>query len=230
MIRNALCAGLLLAAAAVTPTLAEAADRLLIIGDSLSDAYQMPREAGWAHLLGLRLGPDYEVINASISGETSAGGVTRIESLLAQHDPDRLLIILGGNDGLRALNPAQLQANLEAMIEQAQAAGVAVALMQIRLPPNLGPAYLRRFEAVYPTLAERHEIPLLPFFLESLFDRPGMMMDDGIHPSAAAQPLMLDQIWPALADWLAIEGVQQAGRSKPGRLGDLTAGEHLPDE
>ena len=177
-------------------------DRLLIIGDSLSDAYEMPRESGWAHLLAKRLGPEHLVINASISGETSAGGLTRLERLLEHHEPDRLLIILGGNDGLRALNPSQLQSNLDAMIRRALAAGVEVALMQIRLPPNLGPAYLRRFEAVYPNLAERYSLPLLPFFLDSLFDQPGMMMEDGIHPSEAAQPLMLDQIWPALRGWL----------------------------
>ncbi|MFW5815472.1 MAG: arylesterase [Wenzhouxiangella sp.] len=209
--RNALCAGLLALLAAGLTASAGAAERLLIIGDSLSDAYEMPRESGWAYLLGQRLGDDYEVINASISGETSAGGLTRLQSLLKRHEPDRLLIVLGGNDGLRALNPSQLQSNLDAMIAQSQAAGVDVALMQIRLPPNLGPAYLRRFEAVYPTLAERHGVPLLPFFLESLFERPGMMMDDGIHPSASAQPLMLEQIWPALRQWLDMDSTSTSG-------------------
>ncbi|NDY96709.1 arylesterase [Wenzhouxiangella sp. C33] len=191
--------------------LAEDADRVLIIGDSLSDAYQMPRESGWAHLLARRLGARYEVVNASISGETSAGGLSRLEQLLNNHDPDRLLIILGGNDGLRALNPSQLQANLDAMIRQAKQYGVDVALMQIRLPANLGPAYLRRFEAVYPTLADRHDVVLLPFFLESLFDRPGMMMDDGIHPTESAQPLMLEQVWPALQGWLDVDSPSGAG-------------------
>lgn len=209
--KNALWAGLLALLAASLPASSQAAERLLIIGDSLSDAYEMPRESGWAYLLSQRLGDQYEVINASISGDTSAGGLTRLQSLLDRHDPHRLLIVLGGNDGLRALNPSQLQSNLDAMIEQAQAAGVDVALMQIRLPPNLGRAYLRRFEAVYPTLAERHGIPLLPFFLESVFDRPGMMMDDGIHPSASAQPLMLDQLWPALRQWLEIDSPSTAG-------------------
>ncbi len=211
MIRNTLCAGLLVLLDGMAPALAEEPERLLIIGDSLSDAYEMPRESGWAYLLSQRLGTSYEVINASISGETSAGGLARLEVLLKRHDPDRLLVVLGGNDGLRALNPSHLRSNLDAMIDQARASGVEVALMQIRLPPNLVPAYLRRFEAVYPTLAERHAIPLLPFFLESLFDRPGMMMDDGIHPSESAQPLMLDQVWPALQDWLDIEAPSSAG-------------------
>ncbi|MEE4638430.1 MAG: arylesterase [Wenzhouxiangella sp.] len=209
--RNALIAGLLSLLAASAPALAETADRLLIVGDSLSDAYEMPRESGWAFLLAQRLDGDYEVINASISGETSAGGLTRLEGLLERHEPGRLLIVLGGNDGLRALSPAQLQSNLDAMIRQALSAGVDVALMQIRLPPNLGPAYLSRFEAVYPTLAERHDVPLLPFFLENLFDRPGMMMDDGIHPSESAQPLMLDQVWPALRAWLGVDAPSSTG-------------------
>ncbi|WP_338063112.1 arylesterase [Wenzhouxiangella limi] len=209
--RNALFAGLMLILGAGPSALAEDADRVLIIGDSLSDAYQMPRESGWAHLLARRLGARYEVVNASISGETSAGGLSRLEQLLNNHDPDRLLIILGGNDGLRALNPSQLQANLDAMIRQAKQYGVDVALMQIRLPANLGPAYLRRFEAVYPTLADRHDVVLLPFFLESLFDRPGMMMDDGIHPTESAQPLMLEQVWPALQGWLDVDSPSGAG-------------------
>ncbi len=184
------------------PAAARSADSLLILGDSLSDHYGMARESGWAFLLSERLGPDYEVINASISGETTAGAVSRLEDLLTTHEADRLLVILGGNDGLRALSPAQVRANLARIIEQAEAAGVAVALMQIRLPPNLGPAYLRRFEGLYQDLADELNVPLLPFFLETLFEEPGMMMADGIHPTEAAQPLMLDEIWPALQAWL----------------------------
>lgn len=198
--------GWLAAAASLSPAPAQAAGTLLIVGDSLSDAYNMPREAGWAHLLSEQLGPDYVVINASISGETTAGGRNRLPGLIERHAPDWLLIILGGNDGLRALSPAQLESNLDAMIETGRQAGIGVALMQIRLPANLGPAYLRRFERVYPDLAQRHDIPLLPFFLENLYDRPGMMMSDGIHPSAAAQALMLEAVWPELGLWLAADG------------------------
>ncbi|QOC24181.1 arylesterase [Wenzhouxiangella sp. AB-CW3] len=171
---------------------------LLVVGDSLSDAYNMPREAGWAHLLSERLGDDYEVVNASISGETTAGAASRIDDLLADHHPDVLLIILGGNDGLRALSPRQIKDNLAAVIEKGKASGAKVALMQIRMPPNLGPAYVRRFEEVYPALSERHDIELVPFFLDELFDQPGMMMPDGIHPAAQAQPGMLDRLWPEL--------------------------------
>ncbi|MEE4331114.1 MAG: arylesterase [Wenzhouxiangella sp.] len=179
------------------------AGTVLVIGDSLSDAYDMPREAGWAALLSERLGDEYEVVNASISGETTIGGRNRLGQLLAAHSPDVLLIILGGNDGLRALSPAQVERNLEAMIEEGKAVGARIGLMQIRLPANLGPVYLRRFESIYPRLAERHDIELLPFFLEDLFDRPGMMMADGIHPTIEAQPLMLERLWPKLQPLLA---------------------------
>ncbi len=188
----------------VAPALS-AANTILILGDSLSDAYNMPREAGWAHLLDERLGPGYRVINASISGETTAGGAARVDSLLNAHQPALLLLILGGNDGLRALSPAQIEANLERIIDAGQEAGADVAIMQIRMPPNLGPAYVRRFEAIYPRLAERHDIHWLPFFLDDLFDQPGMMMADGIHPTPEAQPLMLERIWPSLQPLLTLD-------------------------
>lgn len=179
------------------------ASTILVVGDSLSDAYNMPREAGWAHLLSKRLGEDYRVINASISGETTAGGVHRLDGLLEEYQPQVLLVILGGNDGLRALAPRQIEENLAVMIEKGKHAGARVGLMQIRMPPNLGPVYVRRFEGIYPDLAERFDIELLPFFLDDLFDRPGMMMDDGIHPTPAAQPKMLERLWPALQPLLS---------------------------
>lgn len=169
---------------------------LLVVGDSLSDAYGMPREAGWTHLLDQRLGEAYTVVNASISGDTTAGAVSRIDDLLERNEPHALLIILGGNDGLRALSPAQLESNLEELIVRGKTAGARVLLMQIRMPPNLGPVYVQRFEAVYPRLAERHGVALLPFFLDGIFDQPGMMMPDGIHPTPEAQPRMLDNLWP----------------------------------
>jgi acyl-CoA thioesterase I len=174
------------------------ASTILVIGDSLSDAYNMPREAGWAQLLSQQLGERYQVVNASISGETTAGGAHRVDGLLESYQPSLLLIILGGNDGLRALNPRQIESNLAAIIEKGKGHGARVAIMQIRMPPNLGPAYVSRFEAIYPRLAEQHQVALLPFFLEDLFDQPGMMMADGIHPTIEAQPMMLDKLWPAL--------------------------------
>jgi acyl-CoA thioesterase-1 len=177
-------------------TLPVSAATIMVIGDSLSDAYNMPREAGWAHLLSERLGADYQVVNASISGETTAGGAHRVDDLLQRHQPQVLLVILGGNDGLRALSPGQIQTNLATIIEKGKSAGAEVALMQIRMPPNLGPAYVRRFEAIYPRLAEEHGLTLVPFFLDELFLQPGMMMADGIHPTVEAQPKMLERLYP----------------------------------
>lgn len=191
-----LSAVFLLTAAVVAAPLQAAT--VLILGDSLSDAYSIPRESGWVHLLTERLAGEHEVVNASISGETTAGAVSRIDGLLEAHRPDVMLIILGGNDGLRGLSPAQLEDNLAAVIEKGKAAGATVALMQVRLPPNLGPVYIERFESIYPRLAERFEIELIPFFLEDLFERPGMLQDDGIHPTAEAQPLMLEAVRPPL--------------------------------
>jgi acyl-CoA thioesterase-1 len=185
--------GLLFAGIGASPA---AAERVVILGDSLSDAYNMPREAGWVARLDRRLGDAHTVIDGSISGDTSAGAVSRIDGLLSTHQPDVLIIILGGNDGLRGLPPSRLEANLATLIERGRDAGAVVALMQIRLPPNLGPVYIRRFEAVYPSLAERYDVELIPFFLADLFDDPGMMMADGIHPSEAAQPKLADFMEP----------------------------------
>jgi len=185
-------------ALAVSALAAPAADaqRIVILGDSLSDAYGMPREAGWVHRLDQRLGGAHRVIDGAISGDTSAGAVSRIDGLLAAHEPQVLIVILGGNDGLRGLPPSELERNLAAVIEAGAAAGAEVALMQIRLPPNLGPTYIERFEAVYPRLAQRYDIALIPFFLADLFDEPGMLMDDGIHPSEAAQPKLAEIMEP----------------------------------
>lgn len=172
----------------------------------------MPREAGWVALLSDRLAGQVDVINGAISGETTAGGLTRLPSLLEQIEPNWVVIILGGNDGLRALAPSQLQANLSAMVGLVQQAGAAVAVMQVRMPANLGPVYQRRFEAVYPEVAAAHGIPLLSFFLEGIFDQPGMLMDDGIHPTPEAQPLMLDALWDELMAFM------QAGQSGDRRV------------
>ena len=204
MIRSVTILALLMLALVVSPGARADDQTLLIIGDSLSDAYDMPRESGWAALLSERLGDDWQVVNASISGETTSGAAYRIDGLLRDHQPDALLIILGGNDGLRALAPSQIKSNLEAVIDKGKRAGTRVALMRIRLPANLGPVYSRRFDAVYEELASKYELPLLPFFLSDIFDQPGMMMDDGIHPTEQAQPLMLEAIWPELSQLLGV--------------------------
>ena len=174
-----------------------------MLGDSLSDAYSMPRESGWVYLLDQRLGDDVQLIDGSISGDTSSGARARLDDLLELHQPQVLIVILGGNDGLRGLSPNQLEGNLDAIIRAGQGAGAEVALMQIRLPANLGTRYIEHFEAVYPLLAERYDMVLWPFFLEPLFDQPGMMMDDGIHPSEQAQPEIAGFIEPLLLELLA---------------------------
>ncbi len=179
------------------------ATTVLVIGDSLSDAYRLPKASGWVAQMAERLQSEADIVNASISGETSAGGAQRLPSLLKDHQPDVVMILLGGNDGLRALHPDQLERHLRAMIEASLAADARVGLMQIRLPPNLGPAYIERFEAVYPRLAAEYGVRLLPFFLADIFDQTGMLMDDGIHPTAQAQPLMLEAIWPHVEALLA---------------------------
>lgn len=171
---------------------------MLVLGDSLSAAHNISTEQGWVSLLQQRLAAcdsDWQVINASISGETSSGGRSRLPQLLQQHTPQVLLLELGANDGLRALPVAQLRANLAAMIEQARAADAAVVLLGIQIPDNYGPIYQQRFAAVYAQLAEQYALPWLPFFLDGVATREELMQDDGLHPTAAAQPLILDNVW-----------------------------------
>lgn len=174
---------------------------ILVLGDSLSAAYGLPRQSGWVTLLEERLSQrkfNYRVVNASISGETSAGGASRIAGLLRQHRPEILILALGANDGLRGLPAAQLQSNLETMIRAAQHSNAKVLLVGMRMPPNFGPAYTRQFAAVYAELARRHRTAFVPFLLEGFADRPEYFLADGIHPNAAAQPLILERVWTAL--------------------------------
>ncbi len=175
---------------------------LLVVGDSLSAAYGIERDAGWVALLAERVAHRAEVVNASISGETTGGGATRLPELLRQHDPDIVLLELGGNDGLRGLPPSQMSANLEGMIEKSQAAGAQVLMLGIDIPPNYGDAYRQAFTGVFRELAESHEVPLVPFLLEGVALDPDLMQDDGIHPTAEAQPRLLDNVWPSLAPLL----------------------------
>lgn len=187
---------------------------LLIVGDSLSAAYNMPEAEGWVSLLEDRLdqasATPPKVINASISGETTAGGLSRLPALLEAHEPGVVVIELGGNDGLRGLAPRQIRDNLERMIALGGEAGAKVVLVGIDIPPNYGAAYRERLRAVYHDLAEAHEVALLPFFLEGVALEPGMMQADGVHPTAAAQPRLLDNIWPLLAEAMALEGESEA--------------------
>lgn len=177
------------------------AGTVLVVGDSISAALGVETSQGWVALLERRLterGLEHRVVNASISGDTSAGGLARLPGLLATHRPNLVIIELGGNDGLRGQPPQQLQQNLAAMIERSHASGARVVLLGMQLPPNYGPRYNQAFRQVFATLAEEKQVPLVPFFLEGVGSVPGMMQADGIHPTAKAQPRMLDNLWPTL--------------------------------
>ena len=143
-------------------------------------------------------GFDYQVVNASVSGDTSAGGLARLPTLLAEHRPDLLIVELGGNDGLRGQPPAQLQQNLAAIIQSARESGARVLLLGMQLPPNYGARYNALFSQVYADVAGAAQVPLLGFFLDGVGGVPALMQGDGIHPNAAAQPRLLDNLWPQL--------------------------------
>ncbi|WP_411971118.1 arylesterase [Halomonas rhizosphaerae] len=187
---------------------AQAAPRpvLLIMGDSLSAAYGIEQDAGWVSLLQARLDGKAQVVNASISGETSSGAAARLPDLLGQHEPDIVVLELGGNDGLRGLPPGQFEANMTAMIEASQAADAEVLLLGIDIPPNYGRAYRDAFTGVYTRLADDFELPLVPFLLEGVALEDNLMQADGIHPTAAAQPRILENVWPRLAPLLEANG------------------------
>jgi acyl-CoA thioesterase I len=174
---------------------------ILVVGDSLSAAYGIARNRGWVALLEERLKrehPDYIVVNASISGDTTDGGRARLKPLLERHRPAVMILALGGNDGLRGQPPAQIRTNLSAMIQQAQAQGARVLVLGVKLPPNYGEDYTRSFEAVFRDVAKTHRAALVPFLLEDFAEKPEFFQPDRIHPTEAAQPLMLDRVWPAL--------------------------------
>ena len=178
-----------------------AAGTILIVGDSISAGFGLDTRLGWVSLLEQRLereGHDDRVVNASISGDTSAGGQARLPALLTEHKPDVVIVELGGNDGLRGQPPAQLQQNLAAMIDAAKTAGAKVLLLGMQLPPNYGVRYTEAFARVYTQLADEKQIALVPFFLEGVGGHPELMQADGLHPAAAGQKRLLDNVWPAL--------------------------------
>lgn len=186
---------------------AEPAGRvLLVMGDSLSAGYNLAADQGWVSLLGERLAgrdPAWKVVNASISGETTAGGAARIDSELATHRPHVVVIELGANDGLRGLPMEQARANLTRMIEAAQAAKARVLLVGMEMPPNYGPEYTAQFRDMFRALAESYRIPLLPFLLEPIAREREAFQADNLHPVAEVQPRILDHVWPALEPLLA---------------------------
>ncbi len=197
---------LLLVAPGAGAPAAQAERRILLLGDSISAAYGMSLREGWAALLQRRLErrrPGWRVVNASISGETAAGGAARLPALLGAHRPAVVLIELGGNDGLRGYPIAQLRGHLRGMIRRAQSGGARVLILGMAIPPNYGARYTRMFRESYALLAAETGAALLPFLLEGVASERALMLEDGIHPTAAAQRRLLDNVWPRLEPLLA---------------------------
>jgi len=197
----------------LTPLLAQA-QTLLVVGDSISAGYGLARiDQGWVSLLQRALQPrDIAVVNASISGDTTAGGLARIDELLQRVHPRWVLIELGGNDGLRGLTPAQMADNLTAMIGKARQAGAEVLLLGMRIPPNYGKRYAEMFQRVYGEVAGRQRVALVPFLLEGVGGHDSLMQADGIHPNAESQPLLLEQVMTSLEPLLQATAAVPAGR------------------
>jgi acyl-CoA thioesterase-1 len=184
------------------PAIAADSPVLLVLGDSLSAGYGMDRDQSWVHLLDLRLkknGHSYQILNSSISGDTTQGGLARISRLLKNYQPEIVIIELGGNDGLRGINSAVTRENIKRMIEQSQQVGAQVLLAGIKLPPNYGTVYLEQFESIYSDLAREFNTLLVPFFMEGVVFQAGYLQDDGIHPNVQGQPILLENVWKVLA-------------------------------
>lgn len=178
---------------------------ILVLGDSLSAGYGLPRGSGWVWLLEQRLGDrgiPHRVINASVSGDTTAGGLSRLPPLLDRRAPDILIVELGANDGLRGIAFEEIESNLTRLVRLGKESGAKVLVVGNRLPPNYGAAYADRFQAVFQEVAEREQVALVPRLLAGVADDWGLMQADGLHPNVEAQPLMLDNVWPGLASLL----------------------------
>ncbi len=176
-----------------------AADTLLVLGDSLSAGYRMSATVAWPALLNDKWQKSPVIVNGSISGDTATQGLARLPALLKQHQPRWVLIELGGNDGLRGFPPQSIEKDLSAIITQVKAANAQPLLMQVRLPVNYGRRYTESFSAMYPRLAKTFSIPLLPFFMEQVYQKPEWMQQDGIHPNPDAQPFIADVMAKELA-------------------------------
>jgi len=181
---------------------AVASDRtILVFGDSLSAAYGIRPEQGWVALLTQRLqaqGYGYQIVNASVSGETTSGGLQRLPRALQLHQPGIVVLELGANDALRGLPLSGTRANLAQMVRLSQEAGARVLLVGIRIPPNYGPRYTEEFASVFPEVAKQYHLPLVPFLLQDVALNPARMQEDGMHPNAAGEAPILDTVWPYL--------------------------------
>jgi acyl-CoA thioesterase I len=205
VLKAALALAVLLGAAAAT---ANDACRIAVLGDSLATAYGLAVEEGFPAQLERRLraeGYDCVVLDAGVGGDTTAGGLARLDWALADR-PSHVIVELGGNDGLRALPPEQMEQNLDAIVSRLRNDGVAVLLAGMRAPPNLGRAYGEVFEAVFARVAQRHDVPLYPFFLEGVAGDPGLNQPDGVHPTADGIAIIVERILPAVTAWLERTG------------------------
>jgi len=197
------------AQAAIAPT-------VLVFGDSLSAGYGIDVDQSWPALLQSRLesqGYEHRVINASISGETTEGGVTRIASTLENFSPDLVVLELGGNDGLRGFPTDRMKTNLQAIIETTKASGAAVVMLGIRIPTNYGPRYTGAFENVYRELADTLDVLWIEFFMQGIAHNAELMQEDGIHPNAEAQSILLDNAWPIIRQALADHAKHQTSNN-----------------
>ncbi|SEP16343.1 acyl-CoA thioesterase-1 [Aquisalimonas asiatica] len=179
---------------------------VLVLGDSLSAAYGMDRDQGWVALLDQRLAEEdlpWRAANASTSGDTTRNGLSRLPQALERHEPDIVVVALGGNDGLRGVSPGEIERNLGRIVETARDAGARVLIAGVRIPPNYGQAYTERFTQSFANVATEYDLALVPRILDGVAEDPGLMQSDGIHPTADAQPLILDTIWPELRPMLA---------------------------
>ncbi len=179
---------------------------ILVFGDSLSAGYRMNVEEGWVSLLAEKIdakGLDYKVVNASVSGETTVGGLSRLPATLETHKPSIVILELGGNDGLRGLPVASIKQNLIDMVTLSQEAGAKVILAGIQIPPNYGPRYTGPFTQQFEEIATSMQLPFIPFLIDGIAQNPELMQDDGIHPTAEAQNMVLDNVWPVLHTVLA---------------------------
>ncbi len=181
---------------------------ILIVGDSLSAEYGLTRGKGWVALLGARLterGVKHQIINASISGETTSGGRARFTELLNKHKPSHVILELGANDALRGLPLAQTEGNLKSMVVEAKKLGAAVVIIGIQIPPNYGKSYTEGFKSVFPSIATEQKTELVPFMLEGFADKPEFFQKDRIHPNESAHPIILNTVWPAIAKALKLK-------------------------
>lgn len=183
---------------------------IMVLGDSLSTSYNMPTEAGWVNLLRERLqaySPGYQVVNISISGETTLGGRNRIDQAIQDHQPNIVMIGLGGNDGLRGSSIKNINDNLEAIIKTCLQNNITVILLGMQIPPNYGITYTQKFRDIYPRLAEHYQLELVPFLLAGFGDNRDFFQSDGIHPNILAQEIIVENVWTVLSSLLNTEKI-----------------------